>query len=51
MGKKRVNQGQEAQSIPYRINLRRNMLRHMLIKVKRLNTKREYQTQQGKSNK
>ena len=51
MGKERVNQGQEAQSIPYRINLRRNMLRHMLIKVKRLNTKREYQTQQGKSNK
>ena len=31
--KETVNQVQEAQSVPYRINLRRNMPRHMLIKL------------------
>ena len=35
MGKERVNQVQEAQSIPYRINLKRNMQRHTLIKLKK----------------
>ena len=39
--KKIVNQVQEAQRIPYRINPRRTMPRHMLIKL-RLNTKKEY---------
>ena len=33
MEKETVNQVQEAQSVPYRINLRRNMPRHMLIKL------------------
>ena len=34
---------QEAQRAPYRINLRRNMPRHTVIKKKkRLNTKKEY---------
>ena len=28
-----VNQVQEAQRVPYRINLRRNMPRHILIKL------------------
>ena len=28
-----VNQVQEAQIIPYRVNSRRNMLKHMLIKL------------------
>ena len=32
MGKEIVNQGQEAQRIPYRINPRRNTPRHILIK-------------------
>ena len=32
-GKGIVNQGQEAQRVPYRINLRRNMPRHILIKL------------------
>ena len=33
MEKEIVNQVQEAQRVPYRINLRRNMLRHTLIKL------------------
>ena len=33
MEKKIANQVQEAQRIPYRINARRNMLRHILIKL------------------
>ena len=39
MEKEIVNQAQEAQRVPYRINPRRNMPRHILIKLKRLNTK------------
>ena len=33
MEKERVNQVQEAQRVPYRINPRRNMPRHILIKL------------------
>ena len=33
MGKEIVNQVQEAQKVPYRINPRRNMPRHILIKL------------------
>ena len=33
MEKEIVNQVQEAQSVPYRINPRRNMSRHILIKL------------------
>ena len=33
MGKEIVNQVQEAQRVPYRINSRRNMPRHLLIKL------------------
>ena len=33
MGKEIVNQVQEAQKVPYRINPRRNMPRHRLIKL------------------
>ena len=33
MGKEIVSQVQEVQRVPYRINLRRNMPRHMLIKL------------------
>ena len=33
MGKEIVNQVQEAQRFPYRINPRRNMPRHILIKL------------------
>ena len=41
MEKEIVNQVQEGQRVPYRINPRRNTLRHILIK-QRLNTKKEY---------
>ena len=33
MGKEIVNQVQEAKRVPYRINPRRNMLRHILNKL------------------
>ena len=36
MGKEIVNQVQEAQRGPYRINPRRNMPRHILIKVSKI---------------
>ena len=36
MGKERVNQVQEAQRVPYRINPRRNMPRHILIKLSKI---------------
>ena len=39
MEKEIVNQVQEGQRVPYRINPRRNMPRHILIKLARLNTK------------
>ena len=42
MGKEIVNQVQEAQRVPYRINPRRNMPRHILIKVSKLNTNKKY---------
>ena len=42
MEKDIVNQVQEAQRVPNRINPRRNTPRHILIKLTRLNTKKEY---------
>ena len=39
MGKEIVNQVQEAQRVPYRINLRRNMPRHILIKLTKIKYK------------
>ena len=44
MEKEIVNQVQEAQRVPYRINLRRNTPRHILIKLTKTNThtKKEY---------
>ena len=39
MGKEIVNQVQEAQRVPYRINLRRNMPRHILIKLSKIKQK------------
>ena len=36
MGKEIVNQVQEAQRVPYRINPRRNMARHILIKLSKI---------------
>ena len=42
MGKEIVNQLQEAQRVPYRINPKRNTLRYILIKLSKNNTKKKY---------
>ena len=42
MGKEIVNQVQEAQRVPYRINPRRNMPRHILIKLTNIKYKGKY---------
>ena len=42
VGKEIVNQVQEVQRVLYRINPRRNMPRHILIKLSKLNTKKKY---------
>ena len=39
MGKEIATQVQEAQRVPYRINLRRNMLRHIVIKLAKIKDK------------
>ena len=39
MGKEIVNQVQEVQRVPYRINPRRNMPRHILIKLSKIKHK------------
>ena len=39
MGKEIVNQVQEAQRLPYRINPRRNTPRHLLIKLSKIKYK------------
>ena len=42
MEKEIVNQVQQVQRVPYRINPRRNTPRHILIKLTKTNTKKEY---------
>ena len=39
MGKEIVNQVQEAPRVPYKINPKRNMLRHILIKLSKIKYK------------
>ena len=39
MGKEIASQVQEVQSIPYRINSRRNTLRHIVIKLEKIKDK------------
>ena len=39
MGKETLTKGQEAQRTPHRINLRRNTLRHILMKLKKIKYK------------
>ena len=41
MGKEIVNQVQEEQRVPYRINPRRNMPRHRLIKLSKIKYKEQ----------
>ena len=42
MGKEIATQVQEAQRVPYRINPRRNMPRHKVIKLAKPKTKKNY---------
>ena len=42
MGKEIATQVQEAQRVPYRINPRRNIPRHILIKLTKINSKKRY---------
>ena len=42
MGKEIVNQVEEAQRVPYRINPRRNTSRHILIKLSKIKYKEKY---------
>ena len=51
MGKERVNQVQEVQRVPYRINPRRNTPRHILIKLSKIKYKENIFKATGKSNK
>ena len=51
MGKEIINQLQEAQRVPYRINPRRNTPRHILIKLSKFKYKEKILRAAGKSNK
>ena len=51
MGKELVNQIQEAQRVPGRINPRRNTLRHIVIKLTKNKDRDKIVKQQGKNNK
>ena len=42
MGKETATQVQEAQRVPYRINARRNMPRHSVIKLAKIKDKKNY---------
>ena len=42
MGKEIVNQVQEVQRVPYRINPRKNTQRHILIKLSKIKYKEKY---------
>ena len=44
-----VNQLQEAQRVPYRINPRRNMPRHTLIKLSKLKKRKNIKSSKGKA--
>ena len=51
MGKEIVNQIQESQRVPGRINPRRNTLRHIVIKLTKNKDRDKIVKQQGKNNK
>ena len=51
MGKEIATQVQEAQRVPYRINPRRNMARHIVIKLTKIKDKEKLLKQQGKNEK
>lgn len=48
--KRKVTQVQEVQGVPYKINPRRNMVRHTVIKLRKTKDKeKKYSKKQGKS--
>ena len=49
MGKEIVNQVQEAQRVPYRLNSRRNTARHILIKLSNIKFKKNIKSSKGKT--
>ena len=49
MGKVIVNQVQEVQRVPYRINPRRNMPTHILIKLTKIKDKENIESKKGKA--
>ena len=49
MGKQIVNQVQEVQRVPYKINTRRNTPRHIIIKLSKINTKENIKISKGKA--
>ena len=49
--KRKVTQVQEVQRVPYKINPRRNTMRHILIKLTKIKYKEKIYKQHGKSNK
>ena len=51
MGKEIVNQVQEAQKVPDRINPRRNTMRHIVIELTKIKDKDKILKQQGKNDK
>ena len=51
MGKEIVTQVQEAQRVQYRINPNKNIPRHILIKLTKINSKKKILKQQGKNKK
>ena len=48
-GKEIVSQVQEARRVPYRINLRRKMPRHILIKLTKTNTRKNIKSNKGEA--
>ena len=51
MGKEILNQVREAQRIPGRINSRRNILRHIVIKKMKIKDKQSIKSNKGKTTK
>ena len=49
MGNERVNQVQEAQKVPGRINSKRNTLRHIVIKLTKTKDKDKLLKEKGKN--
>ena len=49
MGKELATHFQETQRVPYRINSKKNMLRHILIKLTKIKHKKNIKSTKGKA--